>query len=396
MASPAWDQTGTTLRIDPKYARGGTASELFDEVNYVALESKKESTFGSAQRLQVSRRYFAFYDYSTKSVCIFEKNGKFKGRIGSLPMLDNADALAMSLLNFVLNRSSENIFIVYDKGDRKHTKRLAVFDGSGKLLQSRQLSESFDELGGSFAFLDGERAIFSSGNYYEKNFSPNYLYVVSNFDSVVGKLLPKQENDPLNKSWHNQMDQQSVSGEGSVWYRLYDRTVVYTAVDGTVSSYKFVLPAAMTLDSTFYGSESVLKTEQSANGYLQKHQDHVSYLSSLQKTKNILAFTFVRYNYSFPSDAFLYSLSTGTLYGNTKIVPDSLCYSLPLFSTSEIAGMDDGYVYLFIPAFSMFSAADANKDQPWKSNSVLSAYFANAQNRRGNPVLVRLKLKNTL
>jgi hypothetical protein len=58
--------------------------------------------------------------------------------------------------------------------------------------------------------------------------------------------------------------------------------------------------------------------------------------------------------------------------------------------------MDDGYIYLFIPAFSMFSAADANKDQPWKSDSVLSAYFTDAHNRKGNPVLVQLKLKNTL
>ena len=92
----------------------------------------------------------------------------------------------------------------------------------------------------------------------------------------------------------------------------------------------------------------------------------------------------------------MYSLSTGTLYGNTRITPDSLCYYLPLFNTSEIAGMDDGYIYLFIPAFSMFVTADANKDQPWKVNPTLSAYFANTQNRKGNPVLVRLRLKNTL
>lgn len=392
----AKSQPAITLRIDPKYARGGTASQLFDEIDYIPLESKKESTFGSAQRLQVSRRYFTFFDYSTKSVYIFEKNGKFKGSIGSLPMEENADALAMSLFNFVLNKSSENIYIVYDKGDKKHTKRLAVFDAGGKLLESRQLSGAFDELGRSFAFLDGERTIFSSGNYYEKNLSPNYLYIVSNFDSVIDKILPKLQNDPLNKSWHNQMDQQSISGEGAMWYRLYDKTVFYTTIDGTLTSYKFILPAAITLDSTFYGSESVLKSEQSVDIYLQQHQSDVSYLTSLQKTKSVVGFSFVRYNYSLPSDAYMYSLSTGTLYANTRITPDSLCYSLPLFNASEIAAMDDGYIYLVIPAFSMFVTAEANKDQSWKSNPVLSAYFTNAQNRKGNPVLVQLKLKNTL
>lgn len=394
--SSANTQTGTTLRIDPKYAVGGTASQFFDEINYIPLESKKESTFGSAQRLQVSRRYFAFFDYSTKSVFVFEKNGKFKGSINSLPMHGNIDAVAMSLFNFVLDKTSENIFIVYDKGDKKHSKRLAVFDGSGKLLQSRQLNETFYELGCSFAFLGGGRAVFSSGNYYDKNLSSHYLFVVKNFDSVIGKILPKQQNDPLNKSWHDQLDQQSFSGEGSIWYRLYDKTVYYITAEGTQSSFKFILPAAMTLDSTFYGDESVLKTEQSVDIYLQKHQKCISYLSTLQKTKSMFGFSFVKYNYTLPSDAYMYSLSTGTLYGNTKIIPDSLCYSLPLFNASEISGMDDGYIYLFIPAFSMFVTADANKDQSWKSNSVLSAYFANAQNRKGNSVLVQLKLKNTL
>ncbi|MBS1605321.1 MAG: 6-bladed beta-propeller [Bacteroidetes bacterium] len=389
-------QTGTTLRIDPKYARGGSASQLFDEIKYIPLESRKESTFGSVQRLQVSRHYFAFFDYSTKAVYVFEKNGKFKGRIGSLPLPGNVDALAMAMYGFVLNTVTETIFIVYDKGDKRHTKRLAVFDGSGKLLESRQLGEAFDRLGCSFAFQDGGRVIFSSGNYYEKNLSPDYLYVTRNFDTVIDSILPKQQNDPLNKSWHDQLDCQAVSGEGAIWYRLYDKTVVYTTAGGALAGYKFVLPAAMTLDSSFYGSESVLKTEQAVDIYLQKHQNYISYLTMLQKTRNILGFSFVRYNYTLPSDSYMYSLSTGTLYGNTRIVSDSLSYSLPLFNSSQIAGMDDGCIYLFIPAFSMFATADENKDQPWKTNPVLSAYFANAQNRKGNPVLVQLRLKNTL
>ncbi len=385
-----------TLRIDPKYARGATASELFDEITYIPLESTKESTFGSAQRLQVSQHCFAFFDYSTKSVFIFDKMGKFNGRIGSLPMLNNTDQLAMALYNFVLNMSSEEIYVVYDVGDKKHRKRLAVFDSHGKLLQSRALSEEFDEMGISFAFLDSNRTIFSSGNYYDKNLAPDYLYVFHNFDSLAARTLPQQASDPLNKSWHNQLDQPSVSSEGAMWYRLYDKTVYYTTAAGALNSYRFILPAAITLDSTFYGDESVLKTEQGVNVYLQKHQNFISYLSSLQKTKNLIGFSFVRYNYSLPSDTYLYSLSTGTLYGNIKITPDSLCYSLPLFNASEIAGMDDGYIYLFIPSFSMFVTADANKDRPWKSNPILNAYFANAQNRKGNPVLARLKIKNTL
>ncbi len=389
-------QSGTTIRIDPKYARGGTASQFFDEINYIPLESKKESTFGSAQHLQVSRRFFAFFDYSTTSVFVFEKSGKFKGRISSLPMQADKDALNKAMFNFVLDKSSENIYIVYDKEDKYHTKRLAVFDGSGKMLQSRQLGEAFNGLSPCFAFLDPERTVFSTGNYYEKNNSSHYLHIVKNFDSVIDKILPQQQNDPLNKSWANQLVQQSLSAEGSIWYRLYDKTVYNMSVGGALSSYKFILPAALTLDSTFYGDEAVLKTEQSVDIYLQKHQNNISYLSMLQKTKNILGFTFVKYNYSLPSDAFMYSLSTGTLYGNTRIVPDSLCYFLPLFATSEITGMDEGYIYLFIPSFSMFVTADANKDTPWKSNPVLSAYFTNAKNRKGNPVLVQLKLKNTL
>ncbi|MEO9021742.1 MAG: 6-bladed beta-propeller [Ginsengibacter sp.] len=48
----------TTIRIDPANARGGTTSQIFDEVNYIPLETTKESLFGQIDQLAVTEKYF--------------------------------------------------------------------------------------------------------------------------------------------------------------------------------------------------------------------------------------------------------------------------------------------------------------------------------------------------
>ena len=48
----------TTIRIDPAHARSGTASQIFEEVNYIPLETTKESLFGKIDQLAVTEDYF--------------------------------------------------------------------------------------------------------------------------------------------------------------------------------------------------------------------------------------------------------------------------------------------------------------------------------------------------
>jgi hypothetical protein len=80
-ASILTNAQATTLRIDPSSARGGTVSQLFDEVNFIPLETIKESLFGRIDQLEVTDKYFVILDDNTNSILIFDKTGKFHAKI---------------------------------------------------------------------------------------------------------------------------------------------------------------------------------------------------------------------------------------------------------------------------------------------------------------------------
>ena len=70
-----------TLRIDPASSRGAAASQLFDEVQFIPLETTKESMFGSISQLHLTDDSFVIWDYDTKSILIFTKEGKYRAKI---------------------------------------------------------------------------------------------------------------------------------------------------------------------------------------------------------------------------------------------------------------------------------------------------------------------------
>src|SRR5687768_960534 len=66
-----------TLRIDPESSRGAAVSQVFDEVQFIPLETTKESLFGSVSQLEVTDKNYIIYDYDTRSIFIFSKEGKY-------------------------------------------------------------------------------------------------------------------------------------------------------------------------------------------------------------------------------------------------------------------------------------------------------------------------------
>ncbi|WP_449436084.1 6-bladed beta-propeller [Pedobacter steynii] len=72
-----------TLRIDPSSARGSTVSQFFDEVNFIPLETTKESLFGSISQLKMTNDNYFVFDWETKAVLIFTKSGKYVAKVSA-------------------------------------------------------------------------------------------------------------------------------------------------------------------------------------------------------------------------------------------------------------------------------------------------------------------------
>src|SRR3569833_2319900 len=65
------------LRIDPSQAYGGKVSEYFEQVNYIPLETTKESLFGDINQLAITDSSFVITDMDTRAVLFFTRKGRY-------------------------------------------------------------------------------------------------------------------------------------------------------------------------------------------------------------------------------------------------------------------------------------------------------------------------------
>src|SRR6187549_3838737 len=74
-------QSERTLRIDPSTISSVPASLVLEEVNYIPLETTRESLFGAVSQLLITDKYFIIRDRDTHCILLFLKNGKYHCKI---------------------------------------------------------------------------------------------------------------------------------------------------------------------------------------------------------------------------------------------------------------------------------------------------------------------------
>lgn len=99
------------LRIDPSNAKGASISQVFEEVKFIPLETTKESLFGTISQLKVTTDRYVIWDNDTKSILIFNKNGKYQAKInGSKIDKDPASMGQQSFNGFnLVNENNEQV-----------------------------------------------------------------------------------------------------------------------------------------------------------------------------------------------------------------------------------------------------------------------------------------------
>jgi hypothetical protein len=73
------------IMLDPSSGVGGTASQIYDEVDYIPLETTKESLFGEISQLQITDKYFIILDKETDAILFFNRDGSFHHKINKFP-----------------------------------------------------------------------------------------------------------------------------------------------------------------------------------------------------------------------------------------------------------------------------------------------------------------------
>lgn len=386
--------------IDPSNASGGSVSQLFDSVRYVPLENRNDLVVGQISNLRVSRHYFVFTDYNTKSIYVFDKLGKFKSRISSVPMtgwIADNDFWRIAE-SFVINPTSEQIYITYNDHDKNLKKYVAVFDPeNGQLISKKLMPNLMQDMSAQFVFLPNGNQLFAYTLPSEQKMHWNekfYFYEIHNFDSIVKGIIPYDPKDPLTpRDWDCWYHYDSNDGDISLWNRGGDYAF-YRIKNDIPSKYTIVQPAELSLDSLYYQDPNALKSIENTMAFYRQYKDRTNGIAYLKSTGNYISFVLNKSSFYTSFDNYVYASQSNMLYSWGHISPDSLSYFLPV-NVSFIEAMSEDHVYSVMPSYILFQSKNNLTDKSWEHSPVLKEYFTN-QTRKSNPVIVELKLKDDL
>lgn len=396
------------LRIDPNYASSGSVSQLFDSVNYIPLETTKESLFGTIAKMVVTDEYFIIQDESTSAILLFEKNGKFHAKIPVKPM---------QILDFRYEKEARRILI-----QKTNTKAITPEMQMGMRSNSAAFLRVLKKLMTSDYYdLNGKKLKVKTG---ENSISPSYLFsivfpgeiIASNLAMANEKMpdstafeLNLYKNDKLYQSYFPYNTKRDVAQYGNISGGGFSKTMndtaayftrpmdysIYELTPHTLSKkIEMVFPLKNTLPKSFFTDTL---SEEDRRKYLQDNSTFIVGLSNIL-FKDSSWYFHIKDNQRRrrPDYNFKYELKTGKLISFDKCSPDSVSYFLPIFdypfSGQGFIAADNEFLYNHISSLRMFGEMERSKNKNPKYNSVLQNYFTKGD-KKDNPVIVQLKPK---
>lgn len=382
------------LRIDPSQAFGGRVSDYFEQVNYIPLETTKQSLFGDISQLIITDSSFVIFDWDTRSALFFTRDGRYitktKFKEDTYPSLSHEKAnhrIAVS---------------VWDPAQKKAT--LTYYSLTGKELEEKQSVKSKTQtnlisLGDGFAVGIGN-CYFSPGMIPKD--SINYLLKVYKGDSVYKSFFPYNQTVNAGACVFGNMTITPSSQEGAVYVSPpLDGGIYRVTKDTVVKLYQVVFPMSRSVPKMIAESKDAKLIDSLRNANW-PGENIITGISNIFLHKNLLFFKTdaKRYSWSQGSETtkqynFIYDTKTARLVSIERMSPDEQNGFLPLSNYRiYVWGLkyEDGYFYSNVSSLQLFTAKEATADRKPKYSPAMEKYFA-TESRKSNPVIVQLKLK---
>jgi hypothetical protein len=390
------DSTGmVTLRIDPQSARGATVSQVFDEVQFIPLETTKESLFGRITDLKVVKDYFLIFDYDTKAVLIFTKKGKYIAKINASKITQDVDDKSKNeFYGFGVEEINNQTFIRIITG-----RYCYYFDLNGKLTKKMPRKDA--KYNNDFKFADSVTTVRPF--YLFKNDKDSTFYeigVISKKKDSIGYFpfsIKRYETDEFWGSGDRFYDY-GVPNE-LFFINFYDYNLYKITPSKLSLAYKILFPASNSLPKDFTTNPIYVKKR----GEYFKNNPRVFYgLSDTFLFGNNLYIKMS--NFGFEADlkkALIYNLKTGELISISDIEPDEQSSFLPVtdasgnfydFRNYGFHKYQDGYLYTSYSSLAMFSFKQQLDGKHNSFSPEMTSYFK-TQDKKSNPIIVQLKPK---
>jgi hypothetical protein len=382
-SSPA--QPTTTLRIDPDNSQGGTSSQIFDSIQFIPLQTTKESLFGKIDQLEVTDDNFIILDYMSRSILLFDRSGLFKARI-------RTDGAEKYFTYFALNRENREIITIIN-----NEKHFRIYDYNGSFLR---LEDNPGGLGGFYCIKPG-LFVFNLSRPAETSTKDKTLYdlAYSNGYNKEVRWLNPFNSKYVNYDYNITRSVFNYSGQpGSCIFTLpYDYTAYQLNDTGIVQKFNLVFPLQYSLPKDF-ATDSFYAGRRGKYVYgTPENRGKYEGLQNVYRTGDYLIFT-ANYSGRFKEDRhFAYNLKTNDLISFGKVVGDSTSDFIPLLSHRALEDphdVYDGMIFSSIPSVILFNIRNKS-EKPIRYRTALQNYFATGT-KDDNVVLIQMKLKKDL
>ncbi|MEJ2884619.1 6-bladed beta-propeller [Pedobacter sp. GR22-6] len=372
------------IRFDPAMAGGLPASDIFDQVTYIPLETTKESAFGTISQLYCTDKYFIIFDQTTSAILIFLNNGRFLRKILKDPY---------SGPKIYFDRPRERIMV--PKGSN-----LLAYSLEGELLSNLPTPHI-----GVPYFLTKNTTV-----YYDYRVSNEHLPDTVNHELYIvqdgirrAEFLPynMKNNVVRNFDWLsvNHQPFYDTSADSIAFYcKPYDYGVFQITPSGVKKVYQLVLPMSLTFPDSLLTSGHY--KQGTLRSFFEGNIEKVNGLSFTYTLKNSFFFKLNDYNSSI-HDSYIYNLETGNVVSTGSISGDQLTSFLPItdftsgteFMNRNFLTVDTACIYCSIPPAALFKAYESRDNKKQEYAPLLVTLF-NKGSRTDNPVIVRLRPKH--
>lgn len=390
------------LHIDPAQAYGGSVSDYFDSVEYIPLETTRESILGEIKNIVITDSSIVAYDYDTNCILFFTKSGKF------ITKIKEGNVHEPPYISISYDRANKIILAnLYDpstaKAKTKYYSLVGIPQEAVSITIELEQTEMLPLGNGYFVVRkgcylpQGEKAKDSIYNLIEI-YKGNKLY------KSFLPLNPKVTPAPC--TWGLGFVRPiSVIEDGSFYVSTpLDYYVYKINKDTAIKMYQFVFPANRSFSQKTMNNNNEHFIDSMRVAVFNDFS-RIIIVSNIFYHKNFLFFKInplrILQHQGSENDNqynFIYDTLSQKLVSIERISPDETTSYLPMLDKygsrvkSEGLLFENGYFYSDISSLQMFAAKEATKDKTPQYPPVLQEYFK-TQNRKSNPVIVRMKLK---
>lgn len=380
-----------TLRIDPNAANGGNMSQLFSEITFIPLETKKESLFGDITQLEVSEDNYIIYDNDTKCILIFEKNGKFRAKIELRKVVEGGrlNTENLDVYDFTLKKSGMECTIHISIAGKSY-----AFDINAKLINQTVLEKQKHRSSQFYNFKGGTKVV----SYYKDSKGKDkslYQYAIIKNGNPVAKYFE------IDTGKFSKFGDFAVGGPSFIEtdspdilhaVRYYDYTIYRIDSGGVSAEYQLIFPSKNTFPKDF--NTNKVYFGKKINHFF-KNVENIYGIGYPFKIGDFLYFkcgslsSYIRRNGSF-----VYDLKNDYLISLNRLDPDSLSHHLPIIGAwdNDFKKFDGKYLYASLSSLEIFAYYDREKKKKLKYPEVMQNYFDKG-NKKDNPILIKLTPK---